>query len=474
MPPPAPHQLADGDAIFLSMETPTASGHVGAILLLDPSTAPGGFDYERLVEHIASRLSHVPRFTWRVKEVPFGLDRPYWTEAPDFSVREHVIRTAVPSPGTREQVNALAARLHAQPMDRSRPLWEVWCIEGVEGGRVALYMKTHHCLVDGTGGAGLSEVLADFTPDASGPAFVPPAFQEGAPQEPDPLDMVRRTLRNDSERVTKLGSHLVRGIREVMRKRAQKDESGVIDEIPTLPFNGNVARRRAFASATIDLERVSDLKKHFEVKLNDVVLALTGSAVRRWLRERDALPQKPAVAMCPVSIRGEEKGLGNQVTNMAVSLGTHVEDPIERLQEIHQSSRLAKAAVEQGSFDSLAAVGECLKPSIANLFVRSASLAPTAMLPGNLVVSNVRSAPVPLYLAGAQIETMMPLSILQTGMGLNVTVISYCNKIDVGVIVDPELVPDPQTIADAFEHALEELEGAARGVRYVSDHGAVS
>ena len=464
MAPSTPHQLSDGDAIFLSMETPSSGGHVGAIMILDPGTAEGGFDYERLVEHIASRLALVPRFTWKLKEVPLDLDRPYWVEAPEFQVRDHVIRTAVPSPGTREQVNALAARLHAQPMDRSRPLWEMWCIEGLEHGKVALYMKTHHCLVDGAGGAGLAEVIADLSANPDAPPVVPEAFQEETPAEPGTLQIVRQALKNDSQRRSKIVSHLGRGVREILRNRSNKDAEGAIEEVPVLPFNGTIGRRRVFATATIDLERVRDLKKHFDVKLNDVVLALSSSAVRRWLRDNDALPEKPAVAMCPVSTRGDEQGLGNQITNMSVSLATDLEDPVDRLNAIHKSSALAKAAVEDGGFDVLAAVGECISPALANLFVRSAALAPTAAIPGNFVVSNVRSAPMPLYLAGARIETTLPLSILQTGMGMNVTVISYCDKIDIGIIADPELVPDPQTIADSFENALEELEAAAQGV----------
>jgi WS/DGAT/MGAT family acyltransferase len=459
-----PHQLTDGDAIFLSMETESSGGHVGAIMVLDPSTAEGGFDYQRLVDHIGSRLSLVPRFSWKLKEVAFDLDRPYWTEAPDFKVSDHVIRTAVPAPGTPAQVNALAARLHAQPMDRSRPLWEVWLIEGLEGGKVALYMKTHHCLVDGTGGAGLSEVLADISPNADGPTLVPDAFQEATPAEPGTFHILRQALENDSARRSKIVEHVGRGVRELFRNRNAKDTDGAIGEVPVLPFNDAIGKRRAFATATIELERLRDLKKHFDVTLNDVVLALSGSAVRRYLRDGDALPKESMVAMCPVSTRGDDKGLGNEITSMAVSLATDREDPVERLNAIHDSSVLAKAAVQEGSFDVLTAIGECISPAMASLLVKSSSAAPTAMLPANFVVSNVRSAPMPLYLAGAQIETMMPLSILQTGQGMNVTVISYCDKIDVGVIVDPELVADPQSIVDAFENALEELESAAEGV----------
>ena len=142
------------------------------------------FDFERLRSHIESRVALVPRLGWKLKTVPLGADRPYWVEATEFDPREHIIRTAIPSPGTMQQLTALVGRLHAQPMDRSRPLWEVWCIEGLEGGRIAIYQKTHHCLVDGAGGTGLAEVLADLTPDATSPPIVPDGYNEAAPAPP--------------------------------------------------------------------------------------------------------------------------------------------------------------------------------------------------------------------------------------------------------------------------------------------------
>jgi len=464
-PPNNPTQLSDGDAIFLSMESPNSGGHVGAILLLDPSTCED-FSYEKIRRHVASRTALVPRFCWKIQSVPLGIDRPYWVEAEGFDPRDNIIRTAVPSPGNIEQVYALASRLHAQPLDRARPLWQVWFIEGLEGGRAAIYMKTHHCLFDGTGGAGLMEVLADLVPDATAPMCAPDAFREETPSPPTHADLISHAYRNAAERPAKFASHLRRGLGDLWNLRQQ--EAGTITAERTC-FNAGISKRRAFASVSFDLERVRNLTKHFDVKLNDVALEIAGSVVKRWLRGRGESPKQPLLALCPVSTRGDEKGLGNQLTSMPVSLCTDIVDPVERLRGIHESSRRAKQALEKGSFDWTGAIGESFAPGIAQLIVRAAELrGDSAPLPANFVVSNVRSAPVPLYFAGARLESMLPLSILAVGNGLNITLVSYCDHIDVGIIVDPELIPDPWELADLFPMALEELETAAEGVL----HGA--
>ena len=459
MAPSTPRQLTDGDAIFLSMETPESGGHVGALLILDPPE--GGFDLEALCERIAERVALVPRFTWKLQPFPLDLDRPYWVEAEDFEPRAHVIRTAVASPGTMRQVNALAGRLHAQPLDRDRPLWQVWCIEGLAGGQVALYIKSHHCLVDGTGGTGLGEIIADLTPDAEGPVVVPDCYEEAAPVAPSPFEMARRALRNGVERPGRLGHHLGRGVREMARGLFEREAP---TEVTRLSFNAKVGRRRALATLSLDFERVRSLTKHFDVKVNDAVLGIVDAAMRRWLRDRGEAAPTPLVALCPVSTR-QEAGLGNEITSMAVTLAPVDADPASRLARIHENATRAKAGVRQGSFDWIATVGESFAPLAVNWMVRASALAADNVpLPGNFVVSNVRATPMPLYIAGARIASVMPISMLAPGQALNVTLISYCNRIDVGIIGDPEVVPDLDALAACFPVALEEFEAAAEGV----------
>ncbi len=458
--PRAPKQLSDGDAIFLSMETPASGGHVGALMLLEP-LADGSFDFERLRSHIESRIALIPRFSWKLQSVPLGADLPYWVEAPEFDPRDHIIRTAIPAPGTMKQLTELVARLHAQPMDRSRPLWEVWCIEGLEHGRVAVYQKSHHCLVDGSGGVGLGEVMADLTPDATAPPFVPAEFNEAPPIAPSVLDLASRALRNAANRPVRLANHLSRGARQWVESLGEQADH---DDVERLPFNRNIGRRRSIATASIELERVLDLKKHFDVKVNDVVLEIVGSAVNRWLRDQGDKSNPPIHALCPISTRTGE-GLGNEITNMTVSLATELADPADRLRKIHQNSSTAKEGVEKGSFDWMATLGESFAPGAAEWLMKVADIAgDLSPLPGNFVVSNVRATPVPLYMAGARIASIMPLSMLTVGQGLNFTVVSYCDHIDVGILVDPELVPDPWQLAEHLAAALEELEAAAEGV----------
>jgi len=463
MAPSTVNQLSDADAIFLSMESPNSGAHVGAILLLDPSTCDD-FSFEKLRSQLGARTQLIPRFSWKLHDVPLGIDRPYWVEAEGFHPRDNIICTAVPSPGNIEQVYELASRLHAQPLDRSRPLWQVWFIEGIEGGAAAIYMKTHHCLIDGTGGAGLMEVMADLFPDATAPMFAPDAFAEERPSPPTTADIMSNAYRNATQRPARMASHVRRGLADLWKNRRSEHAIG---EIERTSFNKAIGKRRAFASASFELERVRDLTKHFDVKVNDVALEIAGSVVNRWLRARGEAPKRPLVAICPVSTRGDEKGLGNQVSSMPVSLYTDIEDPARRLRAIHAGSANAKQGLENGSFDWTAAMGESFMPVFTQMIFRAAELGvDSAPLPANFVVSNVRSTPIPLYIAGARLESMLPMSLLAVGNGLNITLVSYCNRIDVGIIVDPELIPDPWELAELFPMALEELETAAEGVAH--------
>jgi diacylglycerol O-acyltransferase / wax synthase len=461
-------QLPDGDAVFLSTETDTAWGHIGGMSILDPTGVPD-FGYEKLVRAIESRLVHVPRFRWKLLEVPFGLDRPYWVECPDFDVRKHVHRIAVPAPGGMKELGELAGHLFARPLDRSRPLWEFWYIEGLADGKVAMFMKNHHCLMDGQAGVGLAEVLTDLSPDATAPPIVPDVMKEGTPVAPSKLEIAAHAARNALTRQAKRVEHIGRGLRAAASAWwPAKDEFAPPSwsDVPPLPFNKLVGMRRSFACASLDLDELKTIKKHFDVTLNDVVLEVIGGALRRWLRAKDELPERPIVAMCPVSLRAEgDQTLSNQITMMPVSLATDLGDPADRLRRIAKNSARSKETVKQGSFDVLAAVSESLAPGVVGLLMRAMAIAPDSVpLPGNLVVSNVRGVPIPLYTAGARMVSMYPMSVLQAGQGLNATVVSYMNKMEFGFTVDPDLVPDVDELCDQIHRSLEELSAAVEGV----------
>lgn len=468
----AVHQLPDADAVFLSTETDVAWGHIGGLSILDAGEVPG-FGYEHLVEHIGRRLELVPRFTWKLREVPLGLDRPYWVEDPDFDLRNHIHRIAVPSPGGMQELGKLCGHLFAHALDRSRPLWEIWVIEGIDkGSRFGMFMKTHHCLMDGQAGASLAEVLTDLAPDATAPPIIPDAMQEAAPRPPSLFEMTARGLRNAAERPARATGHTLRALRSVGRSlvpgAADEFAPPAWSEVPKLPFNAAVGQRRDFCVATVELDELLQIKKHFDVKLNDVVLEIVGGAMRRWLREKGELPEKPVVALCPVSLRSEgDDSLCNQITNMSVALATDQGDPAERLRRIAKNAQRAKQEVEAGSFDVLAALSESLAPGAVSALLQAGQASVDSIpLPGNFVVSNVRGTPVPLYTAGARIESMFPMSVLQAGQGLNVTVVSYCGWMNFGFTVDPDLVPDVDALKGHVHAALEELQGAVDGVRH--------
>ncbi len=461
------HQLADGDAIFVAVESDRAPSHIGGLTIIDGRDVDG-FGFERMVARIEDRISLVPRFGWKLLEVPFGLDRPYFVEDADFVPRSHIHRIALAGDGTLRDLHDMAGLLHARPLDRSRPLWEAWWIEGLADGRVAMLIKMHHCLLDGEGGVGLAEILMDLTPDADQP-LIPVEMQEHAPAAPAANEIVARAAKNAITRSGKLFDHGVSALKSLGEQWLGDPSTRYAPrsaEVPRAEFNEGVGPRRGFASASVSLESVRELKKHFDVTVNDVLLELVGASLRRSMRERGALPQDSLVACCPVSRReAGDKTLDNQIGTMSVSIATHLADPAQRLKSIHRSAAHAKRKVSRGGFDLMSAVGEVLSPNAIQWLMSASGLALDYVpLPGNFVFSNVRGLPVPVYMAGAKVDAMYPMSILQVGNGLNVTAVSYMDRIDFGFLVDPDLVEDAQAIADGIPVALEALEAAAQGV----------
>lgn len=461
------HQLGDGDAIFLAIESDTAPSHIGGLTVIDGRDNPA-FGFEALVARIEERIKLVPRFTWKIQHVPFGADRPYFVEDERFDARAHVNRVAVPGRGTMRDLTDLAGLLHARPLDRARPLWEAWWIEGLEDGRVAMLLKMHHCLLDGQAGIGLAEILMDLAPDADAP-IIPTAMCEPSPEAPDLVEVTRRAALNAAVRPRKLLGHALQVAREaadrlVSNPRAPRTPG--LGDVPRVHFNDVIGPRRAFAFSSVSLEAVREVKKHFDVTVNDVLLELVGSTLRRNLREGGQLPAESLVACCPVSNRSAgDKSLDNQLATMPISMATHLADPAKRLREIHRNTSHAKGEVTSGRFDVLTAVGEVLAPMAVEWVVKGgAKMLDRVPLPANLVFSNVRGLPVPVYMAGGRVDAMYPMSLLQLGNGLNVTAVSYMDRIDFGFLVDPDLVRDPWKLAEGIPAALEALQTAAAGV----------
>jgi WS/DGAT/MGAT family acyltransferase len=451
-------QLPGRDALFLAVETDTVYTHIGGLTILDPTEAPG-FSYEHLIETTGERLRQVPRFTKKLRRVPFDLDRPYLVDDPDFEVEKHIHRIAVPSPGGARELAEVVGHLYARHLDRRKSLWEMWLIERLANGRCALFFKTHHAIMDGASGAGLAALLFDTEPNPAPRPVAEAPPRSRAEREPGTLLLAVRGFESmlcTPYRLLCYGFQLARQVR-VMLPYLREPEMPSVTGLPRVSFNAPLGPERAFASISVPLAAVKRIKNHFDVKVNDVLLALTGSAVRRYLEARDELPKQPLVAAVPVSTRSEDDAsLGNQVTATSVSCATDLWDPVERLLQIHRSATKAKEMERAMRAQELSALGDAAPPRLINLAFRALAGAGLSV-PMNVAVSNVPGPSIPLYIAGARIEHIYPMSLLLPKSGLNVTVFSYCGQVDFGFTVDPELVPDPWALADGIPVALGEL-----------------
>ena len=476
-------QLSGLDAAFLAMETPAVYGHVGSVCVLDPSTCPEPLTLERLQAVIASRLHLVPPFRRRLAEVPFGFDQPYWIEDPDFDVEFHVRELSLPAPGDDKQLAEQAARLHARPLDRRRPLWELYLISGLSGGRSAVYTKVHHAAIDGVSGNDILAAVLDLTAEGRdlGPT---PAWQSDP--VPGPLPLLARSvlsLAGHPARAARLGAGFVRSTPALLRSPSRpaipvldrllprRGASAVLSQsglrAPRTPFNKPVTPHRRWAFCTVPLSDVKAVKNAAGATVNDVVMALCAGALRRWLLDHDALPDVPLVAAVPVSVRtAEQQGTGgNRVSTMTTAIPTNVASPAERLALCHEAMRVAKEQHGALPANLLADVTQFAMPALAGQAARMAARLRLVewLSPFNLIISNVPGPNLPLYYAGARLLAYYPLSAIADGPGLNITVISFEDGMHFGLIACRELVPDLDLMAGYLVEELAELLEATGG-----------
>jgi len=459
-------QLTGLDAAFLALESPSVYGHVGSVSILNTEGVTEPFDLARLTGLIDSRLPLVPPFRRRLVEVPFGLDQPYWIEDPCFDIEYHVREIALPAPGTRTQLTDQVARLHARPLDRTRPLWEAYLITGLEDGRVAVYTKVHHAAIDGVSGNDLLAAVMDESPDGRdiGQLTTPPPEQP-----PSPLSLLARStlsLAGQPLRGARLAADVVRSL-PALAGSDVRPRLPIIDRLlrpssrfvlthaglraPRTPFNAPVSPHRRWALQEVSLDDVKRVKNAAGVTVNDVVMALSTGALRRWLIDHDALPADPLVAAVPVSIRTQEQQgkLGNQVSMMLAAIPTNVDDPRERLVGVHEAMRVAKDQHGALPASLLADVTQVAMPAVAGQAMRlSARLRLLERAnPFNLIISNVPGGSGPYYYAGAKLEALFPASAIADGQGLNITVLGYGGTLHFGLIACRQLVPDLDTMA---------------------------
>ena len=471
-------QLTGLDAAFLALETRTSTGHVGGVCVLDPTGAPRPLDLARVTELLSQRLPLVPVMRRRLLEVPLGLDQPYWVDDPDFDVEYHVREIALPRPGSDAQLCEQVARLHSRPLDRRRPLWEIYLITGLADARVAVYSKIHHAAIDGASGAELLTVLLDLSPDGrelppeklfqptSAPSRATLAARAAARLAWRPVQTVRvagQLVRVVPTLAPAVGA-IVGGVLGLNRGDGSVIASSP-GRAPATPFNRPITPHRRVAFRSVDLARVKAVKNAFGVSVNDVVMAMSAGALRTWLIDHDALPDAALVSMIPVSVRDDAtKGkLGNRVSAMLATLPTNLADPIERLGVVHEATKIAKsqqAAIPQGLVDD---ISDFAPPA---LVARAARVVfATGLLhrlpPFNVTISNVPGPNVAVYLGGARLLAQYPVSVVTDGQGLNITLVGYLGQLHFGLIACRELVPDVDRLAGYLVDELTLLEEAA-------------
>lgn len=481
-------QLTALDAQFLAIETDRNYGHVGGLAILDPSTAPGGeLTIEDLKRLILDRLHMVAPFTQRLVSVPFGIDWPYWARDEHFDIGYHCREIALPAPGNSDQLQEQIGRIYSRRLDRSRPLWEVYLIHGLDGGRVALLTKTHHAAIDGMSGSEILTALYDLSPD---PRVVDPPEKSGEEEPPDGRDLlgiwargIPRFPLNVASRLATVAPHVdmavaafgLPGSRRISRAMSRvRIRFGAEEEVierpavkaPRGPYGARLSPHRVFGLGSVSLDEVKAVKNAFGVKVNDVVICLVSGAIREHLTFRKTIPEEPLLGMVPVSVRTEaEKGtFGNKVSAMIAPLPTHIDDPLERLEYVHSVMKVAKDGHDALPAEALRDLTAFVPPA---LHARAARVVTQAIgrytrPPWNVIISNVPGPPIDLYFAGAKMEAMYPLSIISDGIGLNVTIMSYRDSVDIGITADREQTPEVQTLVDGMKSELALLVAAAR------------
>ncbi|MDO3636948.1 WS/DGAT/MGAT family O-acyltransferase [Mycolicibacterium arseniciresistens] len=461
-------RLSGLDASFLYLETAQQLLHVCSILELDTTTMPGGYTFDKLRDALSKRIESMPQFREKLADSRFNLDHPVWVEDEDFDVDRHLHRIGLPPPGGRFELSEILGHIASLPLDRARPLWEKWVIEGIdgadarEGGKLVVLTKVHHAAVDGVTGASLMSQLCSTEPDAADPE--PVQGVGGGNQLEISVNGAIKFATRPLKFVNALPSTVNTVLDTVKRARAGQSMAAPF-AAPQTPFNANVTGHRNIAFAQLDLDDVKKVKNHFGVKLNDVVMALVSGVLRKFLLDRGQLPDSTLIAMVPVSVHDKSDRPGrNQVSGMFSRLETNVENPLERIKAISEANSVAKQHSSAIGATLLQDWTQFAAPAVfgAAMRVYAASRLSGARPVLNLVVSNVPGPQVPLYYLGCEVGAMYPIGPVFHGAALNITVMSLNGKLDVGLVSCPELLPDLWDMADDFAPALDELLDATR------------
>ena len=474
------HQLSGLDATFLSLETDNAPMHIAGVAILDARTPTGRFGLDELKTMLVARLDRSRTFTERLVEVPLKLGTPYWTEDESFDIDRHVERTQLPEPGGWRELSALVSWELARKLPRDRPLWQMLFVEGVDGiegvpkDSVAVISRIHHAAVDGVSGSDILSALFDLSPtpppDASGgPARPTKSSQENA--RPNRLGLLRKTGKNLVDApgaITGVVGKTVKGL----------VQSGAIWGLkkvkpPPLPFTAPRTRlnvpihpERVWSPALLSLDRIKEIRRSTDATVNDVVLAICAGALRRYLLSKDDLPDKPLVAMVPISVRAEDErgAMGNQVSAMLVSLATDIADPLERLRKLRQDTTGSKIYHHAIGARTLSGYSELIPFALGGLGARLYTrmhLADRHKPIFNLVITNVPGPQIPLYIGGARLLTHIGSAPIFDGVGLILPIFSYDGTLTIGATSDRAIMPDIHVFTRYLRESLDELFEAA-------------
>ena len=483
-------QLTSLDSQFLALESARQTGHVGGLAILNPETAPGGSlgcnDIQNL---IAERLPLLPPLRWRLAEVPLGLDYPYWVDDEDFDLDFHVRELALPAPGSDAQLAEQAARIVSRPLDRARPLWELYLIHGLESGNVAMLTKIHHALIDGMSGAEIMGLLLDLAPEGRELPEAPPREPE---RKPNDLELLARGVLGVPRYPVRLLRSLPTAIPNIedtpfrtlpgagtigrlgnMARRVVSGDGQIPDRrqlvAPRTSFSGRISPHRRFAFSQLSLDDVKSVKNAYGCTVNDVIVSICAGSVRRWLIEHRELTPEPLVAQIPVSVRTDEQvgTYGNRIMLMSAPLHTEEPDPEARLAKTHESLAEMKERHRALPAELLQDANHFIPPAVfsraAQLTFRLSTAGPVGRPTWNLVISNVPGPQFPLYCAGARLEANYPISVITDGMGLNITVMSYCGHLDFGIVADRDQMKDVQCLLGWLGDELELLRPTRTG-----------
>lgn len=464
-------QLSNLDSSFLYLENDSSPMHVGGVLIFS-APVRGPMTFDRLREHVFARLQTARVFRQRLAVPAAHLDAPWWVEDEAFCLDHHLAWRTLEAPLTHDHLQALAGEFFAAPLRRDRPLWEMLYVEPAssrtrrQGGDFALLLKVHHAALDGVSAEAVITGLLDVTPT---PRELPRDrwLPESRPGQAALLRHRLGTLGEWPAQARELWRSSLQLGGRFLQRLLDAEERALPHYFtaPPTPFNVPVGGSRVYGVAALSMERIRQIRHHVHgVTVNDVVLAVCSGAVRRYLEDEGALPERSLVTMAPVSKRNDDqkRSMGNKVSAMLIRLATDIGDPLLRLRQIHQNARVAKAYSREMTVEAL--FDQLPHVAVAQVLKRVAGGGTPKRLPPifNLVITNVPGSPVPLYLDGAQLKSMSGMVGVYDGVGLTLVVLSYGDTLSIGMTSTPEVLRDPQRLAGYMAEALEELESAVR------------